>query len=111
MTAPVTLPHTFLAQFAAELGLVGLAVLAAFLAVLTAVTVGAVRRARALWLRSAAIAAGLAIVILFLSSQIAGGFLVEPYLWLAIGVLAAVHRLVGIEAGTDAGVGAVEGRS
>jgi O-antigen ligase len=111
MAAPVTLPHTFLSQVAAELGLVGLAVLAAFLAVLTAFVVDAVRRAKAVWLRSAATAVGLAIVVIFLSSQIAGGFLVEPYLWLAIGVLAAVHRLVGLEAGTDGGGGAVEGRS
>ena len=111
MAAPVTLPHTFLSQFAAELGLVGLGILAALLAVLGALVVGAVRRAKSIWLRSAAVAVGLAIVIIFLSSQIAGGFLVEPYLWLAIGVLAAVHRLVGIDAGTDGGGGAVEGRS
>jgi O-antigen ligase len=111
MAAPVTLPHTFLSQFAAELGLVGLGILAALLAVLGALVVGAVRRAKSIWLRSAAVAVGLAIVIIFLSSQIAGGFLVEPYLWLAIGVLAAVHRLVGIEAVRVGGGGVVEGRS
>jgi hypothetical protein len=109
LSAPVSLPHTFLSQVAAELGLVGLAVVAAFLVVLGALVVGAVRRARTVWLRSAATAVGLAIVVIFLSSQIAGGFLVEPYLWLAIGVLAAVHRLVDSEPGS--GAGAVEGRS
>lgn len=111
MSAPVSLPHTFLSQVAAELGIVGLAVLAGFLVVLSAFVVQAVRRAQALWLRSAAVAVGLAIVIIFLSSQIAGGFLVEPYLWLAIGVLAAVHRLVGLGASERGNGDAVEGRS
>ena len=101
-SAPVTLPHTFLSQFAAEQGVVGLAVLAIFLAVLIKVVVQATRRAGSVLLRSAAVAVGLSIVIIFLSSQIAGGFLVEPYLWLAIGMLAAIHRLVGRDAVNDA---------
>jgi O-antigen ligase len=94
LSAPVTLPHTFLAQFAAEHGLVGLTVLGVFLAVLAGSVVQATRRTKSVFLRSGAVAAGLAITIIFLSSQVAGGFLVEPYLWLAIGMLAAIHRLV-----------------
>ncbi len=102
LSAPVTLPHTFLSQFAAEHGVVGLAVLAIFLAVLINFVVQATRRAGSVMLRSAAVAVGLSIVIIFLSSQVAGGFLVEPYLWLAIGMLAAIHQLVGRDAMTDA---------
>ena len=102
LAAPITLPHTFLSQFAAEHGVVGLAVLAVFLAVLIKFVVGATRRAGSVMLRSAAVAVGLSMLIIFLSSQIAGGFLVEPYLWLAIGMLGAIHKLVGRDAMTTA---------
>jgi len=94
LAAPVVLPHTFLSQIAAEHGVVGLAVLAIFLAVLARIVVQAVRGARFLLLRSAAVAVGLTMLIIFISSQVSGGFLVDPYLWLAIGMLAAIHRLV-----------------
>jgi putative inorganic carbon (HCO3(-)) transporter len=96
LVRPVSLPHTFLTQVAAENGWVGLTLIAIFLGVLAGVALRAARAADPTT-RLAAILAGLTIVAVFLSSQVAGGFLVEPYLWLAIGVLAAAYRLARSE--------------
>jgi O-antigen ligase len=89
---PPSLPHTFLAQIAAENGVVGLIVVGVFLGVLASMAWRASRSGNEV-LRTSAIATALSILTIFLSSQVAGGFLVEPYLWLAVGVLAGVYRL------------------
>lgn len=92
LVRPVTLPHTFVTQIAAENGWVGLTLIVLLLAVLAGMALRAARAADPTT-RLAGILAGLSILAVFLSSQVAGGFLVEPYLWLAIGVLAAAYRL------------------
>jgi hypothetical protein len=71
---------------------VGLIVVGVFLGVLASMAWRASRSGNEV-LRTSAIATALSILTIFLSSQVAGGFLVEPYLWLAVGVLAGVYRL------------------
>lgn len=85
----IVLPHTDLIRIAAEEGLVGL--LAFALLVLAVVL--AIRRA---WIgatpfgRSTVVAASLAVGIVFLTSQTEGRLLPDPYLWTALGVIAAL---------------------
>jgi hypothetical protein len=90
--APTALPHTFLSQVAAENGVAGLAALLLFL---TTIALGLARafRARDHLIRTAAVVTGLSILVVFLSSQAEGRFLTEPYLWLGIGIVAALRLI------------------
>ncbi len=99
LESPPSLPHTFISQIAAENGVIGIVVVAIFLCVVAAMAIQASRSRNEVF-RVSAVVAALSILTIFLSSQVAGGFLVEPYLWLAVGVLAAVQRLARNEAMT-----------
>jgi O-antigen ligase len=86
--SPTTLIHTDSIRVLAETGVVGFAafvglLVAAAAAVLRAVRDGPPSRRIAGW------AAGSAVLLILLSSQFAGRFFNEPYLWLSIGVLMA----------------------
>jgi hypothetical protein len=83
-----TLSHTALVTVAAELGVVGLAAVAALLACL-GWTLVKVRSCGSPELGAWAAGMGVAIAAIVLSSQSAGRFLEDPYLWLFL-VLAAV---------------------
>ncbi len=86
---PVSLPHTELVRIAAETGILGLA---AFSALLVAVLIAlgrAVRRTAA-WARTAAVALGLGLLAILISSQFEGRLYDEPYLWLLLGLLAGL---------------------
>ncbi len=96
----VSLSHTALVTTAAELGVVGLGILAIFLVYLY----GRLHRAR-MALRYSyqqshdtklyyqEIFAVLAITAIFISAQGEGRFLEDPYLWILIGFLTAVRKL------------------
>ena len=86
-----TLEHTTVVGIAAELGLVGLVLLLWIIVELvlewrTAFSVGGLARPLAL-------ATGLGIVTIFISSQIAGRLLSEPYLWLFLGLIYALRAV------------------
>lgn len=87
--APTTLIHTDSVRVLAETGLVGFA---AFIGLLIAAATSVIRAVRAgpPSRRIAAWAAGSAVLLILLSSQFAGRFFNEPYLWLSLGVLMAV---------------------
>jgi O-antigen ligase len=89
---PVLLNHSSLGQLAAENGWVGVAALAAFLAAMALSVRRGVARGSAL-VRSASIASGLAILLVFLTSQAEGRFFSEPYLWLGVGVIGSLELL------------------
>jgi len=89
---PVLLPHTFLGQITAENGWVGLGVLATFLWAVS-VSVRQMIQGTTPLIRSSAIACGMAVLLVFLTSQAEGRFFSEPYLWLSIGVLGALQRI------------------
>lgn len=91
LAAPTALPHTFVAQIMAENGVVGLAAVVAMLTALIWTLLQPFRSPTAL-LRNGAVVVGLSLLTIFLSSQAEGRFLGEPYLWLAVGVAAALHR-------------------
>lgn len=96
----VSLSHTALVTTAAELGIIGLGILIAFLAILYG-RVARIRKAikfsseqlldarRYYW----EIFAILAITTIFVSAQGEGRFLEDPYLWILVGYLAAVRNL------------------
>jgi O-antigen ligase len=91
LSSPVSLPHTELVRIAAETGIVGLIVGAAFFLALFA---SLARIARTMpELRTAATALGVAIFIIGVASQFEGRLYDEPYLWLFLGLTAALGAL------------------
>lgn len=95
------LPHTSLGQVTAEHGYAGLAALVVLAAAVAAAGAGSLRsgdRDR----RVAAFSTLSAIVVVFLASQFAGRLHTEPYLWLALGVLAALARRAALVPGVTA---------
>lgn len=85
------LPHTALGQVTAENGYLGLLALVALILTLWTVAARGVRGAGRY--RIPAYALGVAILSIFLASQMEGRLFTEPYLWAAIGMLAATTRL------------------
>jgi putative inorganic carbon (hco3(-)) transporter len=92
LSAIVSLPHTSLAQVAAENGWVGLASLFALVVAILALVVRSLRDPSPL-VRAAAYSIAVAIGVIALGSQMEGRLLNEPYLWLALGCLAVLERL------------------
>jgi O-antigen ligase len=87
--APTSLLHTDSVRVLAETGLVGFVSFIAMLAVTFQAAAAAIR-ARLPGRRVVGWAAGSAILLILISSQFAGRFFNEPYLWLALGVLLAL---------------------
>lgn len=100
---PVLLHHTFLGQLSAENGWVGLASLALFLGAIL-VTVRRAMEHGSSVARAASLACGMAVGLVFLTSQAEGRFFSEPYLWLAVGVAGALAALTGDD-GSRLGLG------
>lgn len=91
LMSPVTLPHTSLVQVAAENGLVGLTALLALAVAILLVVVRGLRDSNG-GVRVAAYSIGIVVAVIALGSQMEGRLLNEPYLWLALGCLAALER-------------------
>lgn len=87
--APTSLIHTDSVRVLAETGLVGFASFIALLAATFQAAATAVR-SRLPARRIIGWAAGTAVLLILISSQFAGRFFNEPYLWLALGVLLAL---------------------
>lgn len=91
MSSPVSLPHTSLAQVAAENGLVGLASVIALALACLWLLVRSLRDPDPSG-RVASYSIAVVLGVIALGSQMEGRLLNEPYLWLALGCLAALER-------------------
>lgn len=99
LSSPTSLQHTEVVRIAAETGLIGLA---AYLALLAAaiLELAAVARIGDFRDRVTAYVLGTGLGILVVSSQFVGRFYTEPYLWLILGLIAALGMLRRREAVT-----------
>ncbi|MEO8468043.1 MAG: O-antigen ligase family protein [Chloroflexota bacterium] len=93
---PTSLPHTELVRIGAETGIVGLASIALLVFALARV-LWSLRHARAP-VAIAAGAVGMGILSILISSQFEGRLVDEPYLWLLIGVAAALPTVASAAA-------------
>lgn len=95
--APVSLPHTSVIQVAAENGWIGLLALLGVIAGITLAAREVARSGGRLRIAGWTTTAGLTLIAA--ASQAEGRLLQEPYLWLLLGLLAALVRIARRQAG------------